>query len=44
MAQEEEAEETEMAADEDVIELEEVVVVGTRAPRTSFRACIGCPD
>lgn len=41
MAQEEGAEETEMAADEDVIELEEVVVVGTRAaPRSVLESAV----
>ena len=41
VAQEEVAEETEMAADEDVIELEEVVVVGTRAaPRSVLDSAV----
>ena len=41
VAQEEGSEETEMAADEDVIELEEVVVVGTRAaPRSVLESAV----
>ena len=41
VAQEEETEETEAASDEDVIELEEVVVVGTRAaPRSVLESAV----